>query len=135
MQTIMLDGSMYDSARELHLALKKMLSFAVEGITSLSVKPIRLITSLGLIVFLISLIMLIYFFVLWCMDKTVPGWTTTVVSVWALGGLQLLAIGVIGEYLVVKGRIKSIGSNNLKLYKVPNHSLTNIAILRHDCLA
>ena len=86
-------------AGESKYPLKKMLSFAIEGITSLSVKPIRLITSLGLIVFLISLIMLIYFFVLWCMDKTVPGWTTTVVSVWALGGLQLLAIGVIGEYI------------------------------------
>lgn len=86
-------------AGESKYPLKKMLSFAVEGITSLSVKPIRLITSLGLIVFLVSLIMLIYFFVLWCMDKTVPGWTTTVVSVWALGGLQLLAIGVIGEYI------------------------------------
>ena len=86
-------------AGESKYPLKKMLSFAVEGITSLSVKPIRLITSLGLIVFLISLIMLIYFFVLWCMGKTVQGWTTTVVSVWALGGLQLLAIGVIGEYI------------------------------------
>ena len=86
-------------AGESKYPLKKMLSFAVEGITSLSVKPIRLITSLGLIVFLISLIMLIYFFILWIADKTVPGWTTTVVSVWALGGLQLLAIGVIGEYI------------------------------------
>ena len=87
------------AAGESKYPLKKMLSFAVEGITSLSVKPIRLITSLGLIVFLISLIMLIYFFILWIADKTVPGWTTTVVSVWALGGLQLLAIGVIGEYI------------------------------------
>ena len=86
-------------AGESKYPLKKMLSFATEGITSLSVKPIRLITSLGLIVFLISLIMLIYFFVIWCMGKTVQGWTTTVVSVWALGGLQLLAIGVIGEYI------------------------------------
>ncbi|MBR6874419.1 MAG: glycosyltransferase family 2 protein [Ruminococcus sp.] len=87
------------AAGESKYPLKKMLSFAVEGITSLSVKPIRLITSLGLIVFLISLAMLIYFFVLWCIGKTVQGWTTTVVSVWALGGLQLLAIGVIGEYI------------------------------------
>ncbi len=86
-------------AGESKYPLKKMLSFAIEGITSLSVKPIRLITTLGLLVFLISLIMLVYFFVLWLMDKTVPGWPTTVVSVWALGGLQLLAIGVIGEYI------------------------------------
>lgn len=86
-------------AGESKYPLKKMISFAVEGITSLSVKPIRLITSLGLLVFLVSIIMLIYFFVIWCMGKTVAGWTTTVVSVWALGGLQLLAIGVIGEYI------------------------------------
>lgn len=86
-------------AGESKYPLKKMLSFATEGITSLSVKPIRFITTLGLVVFLVSLFMLIYFFVLWCMGKTVAGWTTTVVSVWALGGLQLLAIGVIGEYI------------------------------------
>lgn len=86
-------------AGESKYPLRKMLSFAVEGITSLSVKPIRFITTLGLLVFLVSLFMLVYFFVLWCMGKTVAGWTTTVVSVWALGGLQLLAIGVIGEYI------------------------------------
>lgn len=86
-------------AGESKYPLKKMLSFAAEGITSLSVKPIRFITTLGLVVFLISLFMLIYFFVLWCTGKTVAGWTTTVISVWALGGLQLLAIGVIGEYI------------------------------------
>lgn len=86
-------------AGESKYPLKKMISFAVEGITSLSVKPIRLITSLGLLVFLVAIILLIYFFVIWCMGKTVAGWTTTVVSVWALGGLQLLAIGIIGEYI------------------------------------
>lgn len=86
-------------AGESKYPLKKMLSFAAEGITSLSVKPIRFITTLGLVVFLVSLFMLIYFFVLWCTGKTVAGWTTTVISVWALGGLQLLAIGVIGEYI------------------------------------
>ncbi|MBR1393575.1 MAG: glycosyltransferase family 2 protein [Ruminococcus sp.] len=86
-------------AGESKYPLKKMISFAVEGITSLSVKPIRFITTLGLLVFLVSIFMLIYFFVIWCMGKTVAGWTTTVVSVWALGGLQLLAIGVIGEYI------------------------------------
>ncbi|WP_124100777.1 glycosyltransferase family 2 protein [Ruminococcus sp. Marseille-P6503] len=106
-------------AGESKYPLKKMISFAVEGITSLSVKPIRLITSLGLLVFLVSIIMLIYFFVIWCMGKTVAGWTTTVVSVWALGGLQLLAIGVIGEYigkiyLETKERPKFIIETNLE---------------------
>lgn len=86
-------------AGESKYPLKKMISFAIEGITSLSIKPIRFITALGFTVFMISLLMLIYFLVIHFMGKTVHGWTTTVVSVWALGGLQLLAIGVIGEYI------------------------------------
>lgn len=71
----------------------------MEGITSFSIKPIRLITSLGFIIFSISIIMLIYFLVVYLMGKTVAGWTTIVISVWAIGGLQLLALGVIGEYI------------------------------------
>lgn len=106
-------------AGESKYPLKKMIAFAIEGITSLSVKPIRLITMLGLTVFVVSLAMLVYFFIIWCMGKTVAGWTTTVVSVWALGGLQLLAIGVIGEYigkiyLETKERPKFIIETNLE---------------------
>ena len=86
-------------AGESKYPLKKMLSFACEGITSFSIKPIRLITSLGFIIFSISIIMLIYFLVVYLMGKTVAGWTTIVISVWAIGGLQLLALGVIGEYI------------------------------------
>ena len=96
-----------------------MISFAVEGITSLSIKPIRFITTLGIGIFFISIIMLIYFLVIHIMGRTVHGWTTTVVSVWALGGLQLLAIGVIGEYigkiyLETKSRPKYIIETNLE---------------------
>ena len=79
--------------------LKKMIAFALEGITSLSIKPIRMITALGVGIFTISLIMLVYFLICHFMDKTVAGWTSIVVSVWAIGGLQLLAIGIIGEYI------------------------------------
>lgn len=79
--------------------LRKMLSFAIEGITSLSVKPIRFITFLGIFVFLVSIILLIRFFVIWCMGKAVAGWATIVISIWGIGGLQLLAIGIIGEYI------------------------------------
>lgn len=86
-------------AGESKYPLKKMLAFAMEGITSLSIKPIRMITALGVGIFTISIIMLIYFLVCHFMDKTVAGWTSIVVSVWAIGGLQLLAIGVIGEYI------------------------------------
>lgn len=86
-------------AGESKYPLKKMLAFAFEGITSLSVKPIRIITCLGLGVFLVSLVMLAYFLILFAAGKTVQGWSTIVISVWAIGGLQLLAIGVIGEYI------------------------------------
>lgn len=86
-------------AGESKYALKKMLNFAFDGITSFSVKPIRMVTTLGIIIFAISILMLIYFLITWCIGWTVPGWTSIVVSVWAIGGLQLLAIGIIGEYI------------------------------------
>lgn len=86
-------------AGESKYPLKKMLGFAFEGITSLSVKPIRLITTLGVFIFTVSIILIIYFLVVWLAGKTVQGWTTIVLSLWALGGLQLLAIGIVGEYI------------------------------------
>ena len=79
--------------------LGKMLSFAAEGIFSFSIKPIKLIASLGAIVFTISIIMLIYALVSYAVGVTVQGWTSILFSVWAIGGLQLLSIGVIGEYI------------------------------------
>ncbi len=79
--------------------LKKMLSFAFEGITSLSVKPIRLIASLGVLIFAVSVGMLIYSLIRHLLGHTVSGWTSLAVSIWALGGIQLLAIGTIGEYI------------------------------------
>lgn len=86
-------------AGESKYPLKKMLGFAIEGITSFSIKPIRLITGLGVFLFSISILLLIYFLILWLMGHTVAGWTTIVISVWGIGGLQLLALGVIGEYV------------------------------------
>ena len=86
-------------AGESKYPLKKMLNFAFDGITSFSVKPFRMVTTLGIIIFAISILMLIYFLITWCIGWTVPGWTSIVVSVWAIGGLQLLAIGIIGEYI------------------------------------
>ncbi len=79
--------------------LPKMLSFAFEGITSLSVKPIRMITGLGFAIFIISIIMLIYILIQHFTGHTIHGWSSTVVSVWAIGGLQMLSIGVVGEYI------------------------------------
>ena len=86
-------------AGESKYPLKKMLALAWEGITSLSIQPIRMITWLGLIIFLISLIMIIYSIISFCVGATVSGWASTLCSIWALGGLQLLAIGIIGEYI------------------------------------
>ena len=86
-------------AGESKYPLKKMLAFATEGITSMSIKPIRLITTLGFLVFLFSIGVLIYSIIRKFTGYTVPGWAFLAVSIWALGGVQLLAIGVIGEYI------------------------------------
>lgn len=86
-------------AGESKYPLKKMLAFATDGITSFSIKPIRMITTCGFLIFAISLIMLIYFLAVHFMGRTVHGWTSTIVSIWAIGGLQLLAIGIVGEYI------------------------------------
>lgn len=86
-------------AGESKYPLKKMISFALDGITSFSIKPIRFITGLGVCIFVISLLMLLYFLIVHWTGHTVAGWTSIMVSVWAIGGLQLLAIGIIGEYI------------------------------------
>ncbi|MCI8497455.1 MAG: glycosyltransferase family 2 protein [Clostridiales bacterium] len=86
-------------AGESKYPLKKMISFAMEGITSLSVKPIRMITTLGFLVFLVSIAMLIYVLVRFFTGGTVAGWSSVIISVWGIGGLLLLSIGVIGEYI------------------------------------
>ncbi|MBM6861356.1 glycosyltransferase, partial [Clostridium saudiense] len=86
-------------AGESKYPLKKMLSFAFEGITSFSVKPIRLVLIIGVIMFISSLGALAYFLLLWMNGYTVQGWTTVVASIWMLGGIQLLCLGVIGEYV------------------------------------
>ena len=86
-------------AGESKYPLKKMLSFAMEGITSMSTRPIRWITILGFLVFLVSIVMLIVFIAQWAMGMTVAGWASVICSVWAIGGLILLSLGVIGEYI------------------------------------
>lgn len=79
--------------------LGKMLTFALEGITSLSIKPIRMITVGGLLVCCASLIMLLKAFIDYFSGNVQPGWTSIIISIWVLGGLQLFAIGIIGEYI------------------------------------
>ena len=86
-------------AGESKYPLKKMLSFAVDGITSFSVKPLRLITTVGVVIFVMSLLMLLYTLISWIAGHTVIGWTSTLASIWMIGGIQLLSLGVIGEYI------------------------------------
>ncbi len=86
-------------AGESKYPLKKMLAFALDGITSLSIKPIRIITLLGFLIVLFSFIALSYSFIVKFFGETVPGWTSLALSIWLLGGIQLLSLGVIGEYI------------------------------------
>ena len=86
-------------AGESKYPLKKMISFAMEGITSLSTKPIRYIALLGFLIFLVSIAMLIWSIFRWAHGDTVLGWASVICSVWAIGGLILLSLGVIGEYI------------------------------------
>ena len=86
-------------AGESKYPLKKMLAFAMDGITSFSIKPIRMITTMGVFIFAVSIVMLIYSVVQHFLGNTVSGWSSTMVSIWAIGGLQILSMGVIGEYV------------------------------------
>lgn len=86
-------------AGESKYPLKKMLAFAMDGITSFSIKPIRLISILGFTIFVMSFIALIYSLIVKFLGKTETGWTSLVISIWMIGGIQLLSLGVIGEYI------------------------------------
>ena len=86
-------------AGESKYPLKKMLAFAIDGITSFSVKPLRLITTVGMGIFVVSLFMLLYTLISWIAGRTVVGWTSTLASIWMIGGIQLLSLGIIGEYV------------------------------------
>ncbi len=100
-------------AGESKYPLKKMLAFAMDGITSFSIRPIRMITTLGVLIFVVSLGMLVYSLIRHFTGHTSIGWSSMFVSIWAIGGLQILSIGIIGEYigkiyLETKGRPKFI---------------------------
>lgn len=86
-------------AGESKYPLKKMMSFAMDGITSFSIKPIRMITTLGFLIFIVSLGMLVYSLIRHFTGHTSIGWSSMFVSIWAIGGLQILSIGIIGEYI------------------------------------
>lgn len=86
-------------AGESKYPLKKMLSFALDGITSFSVRPLRYIVILGLLFILISIIAIIYGLIRFTEGQTIPGWTSLMISVWFIGGAVLTSVGIIGEYI------------------------------------
>ena len=86
-------------AGESKYPLKKMLKFAFDGITSFSIKPISLITTLGIIITLLSVVAFIYTLVSYFTGNTEPGWASLIISIWFLGGVQLASIGLVGQYV------------------------------------
>lgn len=86
-------------AGESKYPLKKMLALAFNGITSFSIKPISLITGLGVFIIICCLLAAVYALVSFFTGNVVPGWTSLILSIWFIGGVQLLAIGLVGQYI------------------------------------
>ena len=86
-------------AGDSHYPLSKMLALAIDGITSLSIKPIRLITSLGMFVSIISFIGVIWTLIVHFVGSGVAGWASMTSIICFLGGVQLISVGIIGEYI------------------------------------
>ena len=98
--------------------MQEVVNFAWDGITSFSVKPIRAVLSLGIVIFLISLLVMIYCLIVKIAGYTVEGWTFLAVSIWLVAGVQMLSLGIIGEYVgkvynETKARPRYIISENL----------------------
>lgn len=87
------------TAGESKYPFKKMLSFALDGITSFSIKPIKLVAALGAVIIFCSVIAFIYTLISYFLGHTVPGWSSLMISIWFLGGVQLLSIGIVGQYV------------------------------------
>ena len=106
-------------AGESKYPLKKMLNFAWDGITSFSVKPLRLICTLGFVILFISIVIMIYSLVRKLTGNTIDGWTFLNISIWFIGGLQMISLAVIGEYVgkmynETKARPRFIIAENLE---------------------
>jgi len=86
-------------AGESKYPLKKMISFAIEGITSFSIKPVRWVALIGILFALLGCIMAAYALISLMCGQAVAGWTSIMVSIWIIGGVQLIALGLIGEYV------------------------------------
>lgn len=106
-------------AGESKYPLKKMLNFAWDGITSFSVKPLRFICIIGFIILFISIAIMLYSLIMKLIGQTIAGWTFLSISIWFIGGLQMISIGIIGEYVgkmysETKARPRFIISENLE---------------------
>ncbi|PLS07805.1 glycosyltransferase family 2 protein [Neobacillus cucumis] len=117
-------------AGETKYPLKKMLAFAFDGITSFSVSPIRFVLITGFVSFFMSLVFGSYFLALKFFGTTQTGWTSLITSIWLIGGLQLIAIGLIGEYVgkiykETKHRPKYIIEIDSYTLPKPRHHLIN----------
>ena len=102
-----------------------MLAFAWDGITSFSIKPLKLVLNIGIILFFVSAIMIIYSIIRKIMGATVSGWTFITCSIWLVAGVQMLSIGIVGQYIgkiysEVKQRPRYIISDNLIGKKTKN---------------
>jgi len=86
-------------AGESKYSIGKMLDLAIDGITSFSIKPLRLITSLGILISGISLFVVLYTVAVRFLGDTVPGWAFIMISIWFIGGIQMLSLGIVGEYI------------------------------------
>ena len=82
-----------------HYSTKKMFNLAIDGITSFSIKPLRIITALGAFIAISALFAAIYVFVSYLLNVNTPGWSSILLSIWFLGGIQIFALGIIGEYI------------------------------------
>ena len=111
-------------AGESHYPLKKMLSLAFEGITSLSTKPISMIVGLGFVISAFSFVGIIWAIVMAVMGLLVAGWASTICSVCFLGGIQLLSLGIIGEY---------VGKTYMETKHRPRYIISDRTYGKDDC--
>ena len=103
------------TAGESKYPLKKMISFAFDGITSFSIKPITMVAILGTVIIVLSITFIIYSFIRYFTGNTVSGWSSLLCSIWFLGGVQLLSIGIIGEY---------VGKTYIEVKKRPRYNVS-----------
>ena len=102
-------------AGESKYPLKKMVSFALDGITSFSIKPITMVAGLGVVIIFLSIAFIVYSFIRYFTGNTVSGWSSLLCSIWFLGGVQLLSIGIVGQY---------VGKTYVEVKKRPRYNVS-----------